>query len=479
MSVDPSVDPSSVLLVTLDSCRYDTFASATAPALAAVGPLHEAQAPSHFTLASHAAMFAGFTPGVAGAGVPFVEPKRGRLFRLAGPAFPTPPSAGSFALEGRTIVAGFRRLGYAAFGTGAVGWFDPATPAARLLVDDFEEFFYPGDSWSLRRQLAWLDERLRAAGPRPVFAFLNVGETHVPYFHEGAEWDAGDNPCVPFQEVDRSADCRVRQRRCLEFVDALLAPLLERFAAATVVACGDHGDCWGEDGLWEHGVSHPMTLTVPLLLRVRGAPVAAPEPALVTRTVGWDAVPAGPVERFLRSVEGFTSLAECRLLYDLARRVERGCIVEVGAYRGRSTVALGRGSLDGHRVPVFTLEPHAPFTGVLGARFGPADAGAFHRAMAATGCYHVVRLLALTSAEVAPGWRHPVELLWIDGDHRYAAVRRDFELWRPHLQPGAVVVLDDAADPALGPHRLVAELAAEGVAGAVERHGKLALFRVG
>ena len=55
---------------------------------------------------------------------------------------------------------------------------------------------------------------------------------------------------------------------------ALLAPLLESFRAATTVLTADHGDCWGEDGLWEHGISHRRTLEVPLLMRVRGAVLA-------------------------------------------------------------------------------------------------------------------------------------------------------------------------------------------------------------
>jgi hypothetical protein len=40
------------------------------------------------------------------------------------------------------------------------------------------------------------------------------------------------------------------------------------FANDTVIICADHGDCWGEDGLWEHGVSHEKTLEVPLLFRL-------------------------------------------------------------------------------------------------------------------------------------------------------------------------------------------------------------------
>ena len=39
---------------------------------------------------------------------------------------------------------------------------------------------------------------------------------------------------------------------------------------ATIVLTADHGDCWGEDGLWEHGISHRRTLEVPLLMRGSG-----------------------------------------------------------------------------------------------------------------------------------------------------------------------------------------------------------------
>ena len=54
----------------------------------------------------------------------------------------------------------------------------------------------------------------------------------------------------------------------MEWVDARLADLLDGFAGANVVVCGDHGDAWGEDGLWEHGISHPKVLEVPLVCRL-------------------------------------------------------------------------------------------------------------------------------------------------------------------------------------------------------------------
>src|SRR4051795_11772941 len=83
----------------------------------------------------------------------------------------------------------------------------------------------------------------------------------------------------------------------------------------------------------------------------------------------YDEVPAGDAEYFLSLTEGMTSMDEAMLLYQLALEVRNGCIVEIGAYRGRTTVALGRGSIDGARVPVFTIEPHQVFTGALGGRF--------------------------------------------------------------------------------------------------------------
>ena len=83
-------------------------------------------------------------------------------------------------------------------------------------------------------------------------------------------------PCEPFGGPSCSAlESRRRQRACLAWVDQQLAPLLQRFRTGMVLVCADHGDCWGENGLWAHGFSHPAILTVPLILRVRGEPVHA------------------------------------------------------------------------------------------------------------------------------------------------------------------------------------------------------------
>ena len=76
-----------------------------------------------------------------------------------------------------------------------MGWFDPNTETGTVLSQPFDTFFYPGNTWSLRKQLTWIDQELEKV-PRttPTFVFLNVGETHVPYWHEDASGPVSHPP---------------------------------------------------------------------------------------------------------------------------------------------------------------------------------------------------------------------------------------------------------------------------------------------
>jgi predicted O-methyltransferase YrrM len=137
--------------------------------------------------------------------------------------------------------------------------------------------------------------------------------------------------------------------------------------------------------------------------------------------------------------------AELLALMTLARVVPDGAhIVEIGTYRGRSTVALASAARRGNKNRVYTFDPHLEFTGVRGGDFGPHDQAYLYRALADAGVGDEVFVVCLDSKLVAPNWpARDVGLLFVDGDHRQEAVRADLLAWLPHLQSDAVVVLDD------------------------------------
>ena len=280
--------PYSILFITIDSCRYDTFEAADAPNLKRVGPLYRAQAPGSFTFSSHSAMFMGFTPGVDDE-IAYANPHYSRMFRLAGGDGAIPPW---IRVSGANIIDGFRRLGYLTVGTGATRWFNSDVLTARTLVRPFDKFFYPGDTHSLGLQVDFVMNVMKDV-KEPLFLFINVGETHVPYWHEGASWPLDDGPCIAFRETGNDpALCALRQRACLEFVDTKLAPVLDQFENANAIVCADHGDAWGEGGQWGHGFHHPNVIEVPLMFRLVNPPTPT-RPPTGTRPTRVDKVVRG------------------------------------------------------------------------------------------------------------------------------------------------------------------------------------------
>ncbi len=173
-------------------------------------------------------------------------------------------------------------------------------------------------------------------------------------------------------------------------------------------------------------------------------------------------------------IEGWLKCEDAELLFAAAASVRSGCIVELGSFRGRSTVALCAGSVTGGKVPVYAIEPHEHFVGVKGGVFGPSDRRAFFKTMLTTRFAAIVRLINTTSQVVAPGWDKPISLLFLDGDHRYEAVLSDFAAWRPHLVDGALVIFNDATGA--GTALLTRDLMTEGALTPVQSVGRLAMF---
>ncbi|HVV65038.1 MAG TPA: class I SAM-dependent methyltransferase [Rhizomicrobium sp.] len=182
----------------------------------------------------------------------------------------------------------------------------------------------------------------------------------------------------------------------------------------------------------------------------------------------------------LARFEGMISEREAVKQIGLASEPRAGAIVEIGSWRGKSAIAMALGAM---RLPietrplVYCIEPHAGFTGVYGGKFGPQDRSAFFKAMLDSGCAEAVALVNLPSLSAARGWRGPIGLLFIDGDHSEAGVSADVEAWTPHVVAGGIVAFDDAKDEKIGPAKAIARLIASGDYEKIDAEGKIVVLR--
>jgi len=160
-----------------------------------------------------------------------------------------------------------------------------------------------------------------------------------------------------------------------------------------------------------------------------------------------------------RGVPGYIGELEFRALGLLAAGAPQGGVtVEIGSFKGKSTVALASIAARCGLGPVISIDPHtAPSVTdpMLGGQ--PSSFDDFLTIVRTTGIERQVEVHRAPSKDVAVGWNRPIRLLWIDGDHTYAGAKQDFELFSPHLVEGAIVALHDTLHEFEGPIRVFVE----------------------
>lgn len=129
--------------------------------------------------------------------------------------------------------------------------------------------------------------------------------------------------------------------------------------------------------------------------------------------------------------------------------------VEIGCLDGFSTVHI----LDFSRLVLTSIDPFIPDS------MESSLIGQFERYAENVQPYgERARLRRNYSWNVAPEWDRPLDFLFIDGDHNYEAVLRDYNDWTPKLKVGAILAVHDSrmsrpggAGFHAGPSRMAAE----------------------
>lgn len=181
-------------------------------------------------------------------------------------------------------------------------------------------------------------------------------------------------------------------------------------------------------------------------------PVVVPPGLEATLKDAWNAA---------KDVPGFLLENEARFLGMMAACAPRtGVIVEIGSFKGKSAVMLGKLAERYGLGPIVAIDPHNFNNAELQEHRsvpGATSYDEFLENIKNAGVAPYVEVHRSFSTEVAKSWSRPIRLLWIDGDHSYAGAKGDFDAFMPHVLPGGFVALHDALHAFSGPIRVFAE----------------------
>ncbi len=273
----PPAGARNLVVVVLDSLRYDSWVEAAPASLAALGPVERRWSYASWTAPSHYNLLMGLLPHTSPQAVYASEYYKEDFLRYS-------ERLGVEGIEFRKMLPALyiptylrNTLGYRTEAMVSMPVLNPHTCVNRDF-DSYELMPAHNDMAAMLPKLSFSDER-------PSFYLLNVGETHYPYAlpdEDPSEWprisgvhgvfkrldDApGGGDAREFFDTSKMRELQDRQIRAVSYLDGLFARLFDSLPSNTwVIVTSDHGELFGEERYFGHGpVMHEKVFEVPFV----------------------------------------------------------------------------------------------------------------------------------------------------------------------------------------------------------------------
>ncbi len=150
----------------------------------------------------------------------------------------------------------------------------------------------------------------------------------------------------------------------------------------------------------------------------------------------------------IADVDGWMTKGQGRALYEAAAACPpEGRIVEIGCFQGRSTIMIALAAPPG--VEIVAIDPHA------GNDRGPQELDGFEQAASDDHTMFEANLLAAGVGDRVTHVRQfsdrahemvdgEIDVLYIDGAHRYNPARTDIRDWGARVRPGGRMLIHDS-----------------------------------
>lgn len=273
------------VVITLDSCRWDSFMAAEPKNITKLGPVEKRYTYASWTAPSHYNLLTGLLPHTSPANVYASEYYKEDFFNYN-------KRLGAKGIEFAKMVPGLwlptflrNTLGYKTCARVSLPVLNPKTGINR----DFDDF----QLMESHNDMAAMLPTMKFESARPEFYMLNVGETHYPYakpdedssmwprisgvngvfkkMNEQIESKDGDEKFKEeFQFFDQAKmdELRERQVDTVRYLDTQVFPKLYDMVPDNtwIIVTADHGELFGESGYFGHGpILHDKCLEVPYL----------------------------------------------------------------------------------------------------------------------------------------------------------------------------------------------------------------------
>lgn len=267
-----------LVIVVLDSCRYDSFVAAKPKNFKRLGPLQKRYSYASWTGPSHYNLLTGLLPHPSPKKIyasEYYKDDFGRFSERLGAEVSFAQMLPSLWLP--TFLKW--KLGYRTGAKVSLPVLNEATGTNR----DFDEYrLMPSHN-----DFAAMIQDLRFYADRPCFWMLNVGETHYPYTVPGQ--DSSDLPHLSgvhgvVKRLDgggvvKAADApawfddallarlKAMQIDTVRYLDGVMEQLYDTVPDNTwIVVTADHGELFGESGYFGHGpIQHTKVYEVPFV----------------------------------------------------------------------------------------------------------------------------------------------------------------------------------------------------------------------
>jgi Sulfatase len=266
-----------LVIVILDSLRYDSWVAAEPQALAQLGPVERRWSYATWTAPSHYNLLMGLLPHTSPPEVYASEYYKQDFLRYA-------ERLGVPDMEFKKLLPSIFLPTYLKHGLGYETHARVSMPVLNkhtVINRDFDSY----ELMPKHNDMAAMLPEMRFQEDRPAFHLLNVGETHYPYARPDeppSEWphisgvhgvfkrlDSGDvaGDAVEFFDSTSMRMLHDRQIEAVRYLDGVFARLFDMLPSDTwVVVTSDHGELFGEARFFGHGpIMHEKVLEVPFV----------------------------------------------------------------------------------------------------------------------------------------------------------------------------------------------------------------------